>query len=475
MSEVSHEQDTLQAESDRAISSSPEIASNVKVSLPVTEKRITRPPNAFILFRAEQVKLIKETEPELRSKPQSELSKIIGERWKSVTTETRSMYDEKAEGLKRQLLEKYGPGALARGPRKPRKSETAPTESSYDGRPNSGSGSIKAARTTSHSSAPILGHSLANNEFQYALPPASGNGAPSSHHCAVMAPWHPSFVPNASRTELRPRPLSSTESPTHASGMVHVDSYFSAHHTAQSIGAHSQAVYASTARIPQRGEAIRFASGNRGMLPSPTMMGSMPRAGELSMPAPTAHRSRPNPSPVAFQPYGHSTSYYSARAPESYWSTEAGSVSSRSRSWNQLPRSARVSQTSDSRSWDERHGLHDATTDDRDYQRQRQPQYQAHHQYQEYPNSGTQETYFTAQHGTCLYPLPPISNDGGGGGDDGRDSTSTAAELEEAYAYVSREMFQTDESTEHDHHREATWDQLVQWDADGSVPASHAH
>ncbi|SCZ95247.1 BZ3500_MvSof-1268-A1-R1_Chr11-2g03381 [Microbotryum saponariae] len=68
--------DTLQAESERAISSSPETASNIKESSPVTEKRITRPPNAFILFRADQVKLIKETEPELRSKPQSELSKV---------------------------------------------------------------------------------------------------------------------------------------------------------------------------------------------------------------------------------------------------------------------------------------------------------------------------------------------------------------------------------------------------------------
>ncbi|SCV73431.1 BQ2448_7357 [Microbotryum intermedium] len=464
MGQTSHDQDALISESHRAISSSPETTSNVRESSPVAVKRITRPPNAFILFRADQVKLIKETEPEFRSKPQSELSKV------------RSTYDEKAEGLKRELLEKYGPGALARGPRKPRKSDTAPIEPAFDGRTNSSSGATKTPRTTSHSSAPSPGHTLGNGGFQYSLPPASGGGAPSSHQCAVMAPWHPSFIPNAARTKLKPRPLSPSDSPTHTSGMAHADMYFPVHHPAQSMSAEHHADYSSSgssSRIPQRGEAIRFASG--GGMPPSTMMGSMPRPGGLPIPEPTAHhRGRPNAS-VAHHPYGPST-YYSARAPDSYWSTE-GSVSSRSRSWNQLPRSVRVSHASEpteashlttrSRSWDERHGLH-AETDDRSYQ----PQHQPHHHHHENHHSGTHETYFTAQHGTCLYPLPPTSNDVGGAGGDGA-SSSTAAEIDEVYAYASREMFQPESTT--DDHREASWDQLVQWDVDGSAPPSHAH
>ena len=58
------------------------------IELPERIPRISRPPNAFILYRSDKLVEVKEAQADIRT-PQAELSKLIAERWRQEPPEVR--------------------------------------------------------------------------------------------------------------------------------------------------------------------------------------------------------------------------------------------------------------------------------------------------------------------------------------------------------------------------------------------------
>ncbi|KAI9249768.1 high mobility group box domain-containing protein, partial [Phascolomyces articulosus] len=59
--------------------------------------RVTRPPNAFLLFNKEMRKQLKDSNPSMKV---AEISKEIGERWKNLSPEEKSRYVSQANSIK---------------------------------------------------------------------------------------------------------------------------------------------------------------------------------------------------------------------------------------------------------------------------------------------------------------------------------------------------------------------------------------
>lgn len=64
-----------------------------------------RPPNAFILYRSEQIKILKEGGAP--KKPQSDISKLIGGMWRSESVEVRRWFEHQAELKKLEHAETF--------------------------------------------------------------------------------------------------------------------------------------------------------------------------------------------------------------------------------------------------------------------------------------------------------------------------------------------------------------------------------
>jgi hypothetical protein len=76
------------------------------------EVRISRPPNAWILYRSEKLVEMKEISSRTRT-PQAILSKMIAERWRLETPESKKRYEVMA-GLKKQEHEMLYPSRYRR-------------------------------------------------------------------------------------------------------------------------------------------------------------------------------------------------------------------------------------------------------------------------------------------------------------------------------------------------------------------------
>lgn len=78
--------------------------------LPATRKdgKISRPPNAWILYRSDKLAEVKEARATVKT-PQAELSKMIAERWRAETAEVKRKYDLQAQ-LKKQEHDALYPG-----------------------------------------------------------------------------------------------------------------------------------------------------------------------------------------------------------------------------------------------------------------------------------------------------------------------------------------------------------------------------
>ncbi|KAK3360796.1 mating-type protein Mat a-1, partial [Lasiosphaeria ovina] len=66
--------------------------------------KIPRPPNAFILYRKDRHKELKNANPALKN---NEISTIVGAMWRRETEEIRTEYFLKAQECKNQLLKYY--------------------------------------------------------------------------------------------------------------------------------------------------------------------------------------------------------------------------------------------------------------------------------------------------------------------------------------------------------------------------------
>lgn len=70
----------------------------IRTSPQLLKKKISRPPNAWIIYRSEKIQEIK-AQAEIRT-PQAELSKLIAERWRSEPPEIKQRYEHQARVIK---------------------------------------------------------------------------------------------------------------------------------------------------------------------------------------------------------------------------------------------------------------------------------------------------------------------------------------------------------------------------------------
>lgn len=70
-----------------------------------TEARPPRPPNAWILYRSEKLRVIGESEAP--RKPQAEISKIISAWWKGESPDVRAYYERLSDEKKAEHQIKY--------------------------------------------------------------------------------------------------------------------------------------------------------------------------------------------------------------------------------------------------------------------------------------------------------------------------------------------------------------------------------
>lgn len=83
-------------------------------------KKPPRPQNAWILYRAWALPILLERRPDLKGKPQSMLSKILGQQWADETQEIRSRFENEANYTKEQHALRY-PGYIFRPQKKEEK------------------------------------------------------------------------------------------------------------------------------------------------------------------------------------------------------------------------------------------------------------------------------------------------------------------------------------------------------------------
>ncbi|KAK0490940.1 hypothetical protein IW261DRAFT_1413365 [Armillaria novae-zelandiae] len=74
---------------------------------PATEPKIPRPPNAFILFRSDILKKLREKDPKNKTGKQRFLSQVAGEAWRRITPEERQAFNNLAEEARADHLKKY--------------------------------------------------------------------------------------------------------------------------------------------------------------------------------------------------------------------------------------------------------------------------------------------------------------------------------------------------------------------------------
>ncbi|KAK0453549.1 hypothetical protein EV421DRAFT_689629 [Armillaria borealis] len=88
--------------------STPEPGAEVDIAPdPVTKPKIPRPPNAFILFRSDILKKIREKDPKNKTGKQRFLSRVAGEAWRRTTPEERQAFNKLAEEARANHLKKY--------------------------------------------------------------------------------------------------------------------------------------------------------------------------------------------------------------------------------------------------------------------------------------------------------------------------------------------------------------------------------
>lgn len=160
-----------------------------RVRTPVPKKPegyAPRPPNNWILYRSEQIRLLR-SESSGPRKPQSDISKMIGLMWKDESPEVRKWYDEQAELKKLEHLRMY-PGyryAPIRKPKVPKtKEEDVALTRSKRVRSTKNAGKFSADRSTKSSPRPDV---VEPPRYQYNRPDAQ---YPPPHNSPPLVPYH---------------------------------------------------------------------------------------------------------------------------------------------------------------------------------------------------------------------------------------------------------------------------------------------
>lgn len=86
----------------------PQVAMSSNPNAPV---HVARPPNAWILYRSDQLRIIKQ-DPVISKKPQADISKLIGALWREEKPEVKLWYEQQADIKKSEHLKQH-PGACA--------------------------------------------------------------------------------------------------------------------------------------------------------------------------------------------------------------------------------------------------------------------------------------------------------------------------------------------------------------------------
>nr|QKY89078.1 mating type protein 1-2-1 [Calonectria hongkongensis] len=81
-----------------------EYLSNPSPTNPEKPLRIPRPPNAYILYRKDRHRILKQANPQITN---SEISMVLGRAWNMETPEVRKKYKLMADEVKAELIKKH--------------------------------------------------------------------------------------------------------------------------------------------------------------------------------------------------------------------------------------------------------------------------------------------------------------------------------------------------------------------------------
>ncbi|KAK7212515.1 hypothetical protein V2G26_019693 [Clonostachys chloroleuca] len=79
-------------------------AAHLGVAVPPKEKKIPRPPNAYILYRKERHNVVRDAHPGITN---NEISQVLGAAWNAESREVRQKYKEMSDKIKKALYEQH--------------------------------------------------------------------------------------------------------------------------------------------------------------------------------------------------------------------------------------------------------------------------------------------------------------------------------------------------------------------------------
>ncbi|CAH0046399.1 unnamed protein product [Clonostachys solani] len=79
-------------------------AAHLGVNVAPKEKKIPRPPNAYILYRKERHNLVRDAHPGITN---NEISQVLGAAWNAESREVRQKYKEMSDKIKKALYEQH--------------------------------------------------------------------------------------------------------------------------------------------------------------------------------------------------------------------------------------------------------------------------------------------------------------------------------------------------------------------------------
>ncbi|KAL2273455.1 hypothetical protein FJTKL_04520 [Diaporthe vaccinii] len=75
-----------------------------QVDVLVTNIKLPRPPNPFIIYRTERHQTVKDANPDAKN---NDISKILGRQWQAEPDEVRDVYKQKSEAIKEEFMRLY--------------------------------------------------------------------------------------------------------------------------------------------------------------------------------------------------------------------------------------------------------------------------------------------------------------------------------------------------------------------------------
>jgi hypothetical protein len=77
---------------------------SLEPTLSISQERIPRPPNMWVLYRSERLQILKKEYPNLKF---NEINDVIVDEWKTISEQTKNIYAMQAEIARQEHKQKY--------------------------------------------------------------------------------------------------------------------------------------------------------------------------------------------------------------------------------------------------------------------------------------------------------------------------------------------------------------------------------